>query len=179
MDDLDRIRFNVLRNAIYHASRWRFLDSSNKTFSALVVLAGASAVGDLGSAIGGPDARWFAAIATFFGTIQLVFDLSSKARTHEFLQKRFFELAAEIEEAGEKAVEEMTKWEAALRRLYAEEPPPMRALNEVAYNAAMISFGRSSKDLVVIPWWVNLFKQFWAFNGTTFKTVSEIGQVGR
>lgn len=177
MDDIAKLRFNILRNAIYHSSRWRFLDMANKLFSALVILAGAAAVGDIGATFG-IDAKWLAAIATFFGTFQLVFDLSSRARVHEFLQKRFFELAAEVEEAGAEAEARIAKWEAALRRLYSEEPPPMRVLNEVAHNAAMTSMGRSHEDLVVIPWWQTLLKNVWAFNGTTFRTVREMNQSG-
>ena len=41
---------------------------------------------------------------------QLVFDFGSKARTHEFLQKQYYELLAEIEKGNPDDEAEKKKW---------------------------------------------------------------------
>ncbi len=65
-----------------------------------------------------------------------MFGLGARARTHEFLQRRFYEVVADLAEITSVEDTQLVGREAALNRLYAEEPPPMRALDAVAYNAA-------------------------------------------
>ncbi len=163
--DLADLRFVVLRNAIYHASRRRFLDTGNRALTFVVIAAGAGAVGDIGQSLG-VTAQWLAAIATLAGALQLVFDLAGKARTHEFLQRRFYEVLAEIDEAGQPTEAQIAKWNAGLARLYAEEPPPMRALEAISHNAAKESLGAGRR--VRVEWWHTLLKQWWPFHGSEF-----------
>lgn len=175
-EPVDDLRFTVLRNAIYHSERRQFLDRMNRLMSLIVVMAGTAAVGDLGTLFGlSGSAKVMAAIAAFAATIQLVFDLPSKARTHEFLQRRFYELAAEIEESGQAAVEPdaVHRWNSLLNRMYAEEPPPMRALDAVAYNAALESLGRNKAGLIVLTAWQSISRQVLPFNGVYFPTLGD------
>jgi hypothetical protein len=64
--------------------------------------------------------------------------------------------------------DDCSKWEAVLNRLYAEEPPPMRALDAISYNAALGSLGRDPKGRIPIKWWQSLLRQIWPFNETAF-----------
>lgn len=164
---VEDIRFNALRNAIYHSSRRSFLELVNRSLSFLVVAGGAGAVADLGRLVDVAPA-WFAALAATVGLIQLVFELGGKVRTHEFLQRRFWELAAEVAECEAPKRGECIRWDAALNRLYAEEPPPMRALDAIAYNAAVESLGKNPARRLAVRWYHSLFKQLWPFNGTSF-----------
>jgi hypothetical protein len=166
-DPIVSLRFDALRNAIYHSSRRHFFDFWNRSLSFLVVAGGALAFADLGRRFH-ISQEMFAAVATTAGLLQLVFDFGSKARTHEFLQRRLYEMIAEMSETKEPTAEQLARWEATLNRVYAEEPPPMRALDAVAYNAAVDSLGRGAEHRIPIRWWQSLFRQFWPFNETAF-----------
>lgn len=159
--------FDALRNAIYHSTRRGFFDGLSRFLSFVIVAAGATAV------VGLTDdlfvrAEYFAAVAALAGLLQLVFDFGGKARIHEFLQRRFYELAAEMAETPEATQLDVEKWAGQLRRLYAEEPPPMRALDAIAYNAALDSLGRRQDHRLVVRWWHTLASQWWPFNHTSF-----------
>jgi hypothetical protein len=87
------IKFDALRNAIYHSSRRRFFELLSRFLSFLVVVSGTLAVATLANW----DPRWPAAGAAVIGAMQLVFDFNGRARLHENLQRRYFELLAKIE----------------------------------------------------------------------------------
>jgi hypothetical protein len=163
------ISFDALRNAIYHSARRGFLDTLNRVMNFIVVAAGASAIGDLGRFLHvDSGSKVLVAVATLAGLLQLVFDFAGLARTHEFLQKRFYELVAEISETGSPTDADCARWDAMLNRLYAEEKPPMRALDAVAYNAAVDALGRGAAARIPVSWWQSLLRQLWPFNGTAF-----------
>src|SRR5215203_3370112 len=134
----DDLRFDAMRNAIYHTARRQYLDSLNRWLNFVIIVAGTAAAGDLGKQFG-VEAAYLAGLTALAGTLQLVFDFSGRARTHEFLQRRYYELIAAISEP--RGEEQIPRWEAELNRLYSEEPPPMRALDAIAYNAACDSLG--------------------------------------
>jgi hypothetical protein len=177
------LRFDILRNAIYHTARRTFLDRTNKYCNFAIIVLGASAVGKFGPLVGLTDEILIAA-ATIIATLQLVFDIGVKARDHEFLQRRFYELIAKMEreshhtdsiDGSEKLItappSKIAEWSAELFLLYAEEPPPLRALDAVAYNAACDSV--NSDKRVHITFWQNLWRQFYPFNGTSFPYVNK------
>ena len=160
------IKFEALRNAIYHTARRGFLDRMNKSCSFLVILFGAAAVGDLGKqyAIG---ANWLAFIAAAAGTVQLVADFGVSARNHEFLQRQYYQLIAEIAAAINPTELQIASWEAKLNRIYGEEPPPMRALDAIAYNAACELFGKQA-DRVKVNWWQSVLRHLFMFSSAEF-----------
>ena len=158
------LKFTVLRNAIYHSSRRGFFDTINRLLSFAVVAGGTAAVANMGISLGAP--LWiFPTIAAVSGLAQLVFDFGGKTRTHEFLQRRFYELNADIAETPptDKA---LAQWESTLSRLYAEEPPPMRALDAISYNAAASSMG--FKQRLVINRRQSFFKHLLPYNKAEF-----------
>ncbi|MER9638348.1 hypothetical protein [Mesorhizobium sp. M0228] len=171
MRELSKINFDALRNAIYHSSRCNYYDFLNRLMSLLVVAAGAGAVADFEKFFASPALLAF--VATMAGLFQLVFDFGGKARTHEFLQRRFYELTADIAEAEKPTTAKVRDWEATLNRLYAEEPPPMRAMDAIAYNAAAESLGSDKSKRIDVTWWQSLNRHWYAFNGASFDYISD------
>jgi hypothetical protein len=162
------VHFDALRNAIYHSARRRFYDTLNRAMSFIVVAAGTAAVSDLFDL----PSKAFAFAAALAGLLQLVFDFSGKARTHEFLQRRFYELVAEMNVATEPTAENIATWDAKLHGLYAEEPPPMRAMDAIAYNAALESLGKDPSKRIKISWVQSWLRHVFSFNGSAFPYVS-------
>ncbi|RUX97440.1 MULTISPECIES: hypothetical protein [unclassified Mesorhizobium] len=171
MREPSKINFDALRNAIYHTARRNYYDLLNRMMSLIVVAAGAGAVADFERNLASPAALAFA--ATMAGLLQLVFDFGGRARTHEFLQRRFYELTADIAEVEKPTPLKVRTWEATLNRLYAEEPPPMRAMDAIAYNAAAESLGSDKSKRIKVTWWQSLNRYWWAFNGAEFPFVSD------
>lgn len=169
-DELSGIHFDATRNAIYHTARRLFLDKWNRRLNLVVILAGAGVMSQIGKGFGVGDVA-FGFIATLAGSLQLVFDLGVKARDHEFLQRRYYELLAEVTERIGPEPSDVAKWKAQLQRLAAEEPPPMRALDAIAYNAACDSLGKDH-GRVRVTFWQSLWRHLYPFNGTSFPYVA-------
>jgi hypothetical protein len=128
-----------------------------------VVISGTAAVANLAVL----DPGWWAALAAVIGALQLVFDFNGRARLHETLQRRYFELIAAIDGLVDPAPESLAKWRADLNLIYADEPPPMRALDAIAHNKACDSLGCPEGRLSVKGWqW--LFQHFYSFPNTRF-----------
>jgi hypothetical protein len=129
-------RFDALRSALYHTERRKFLDLLNRIVNFSIVLLGAGAAAKWAKVVHIEEA-WIEFAIVFFATAQLVFDFGGSARVHEFLQRRYYEVLAEIE--GEKSDDEhaMRRWSAKLVTLMADEPMTMRALDAIAYNKAL------------------------------------------
>jgi hypothetical protein len=129
----DAPKFDALRNAIYHTARREFYDSLNRVLNFLVIILGAGVAGKV-SELFHVKELWLEFGVLFFATAQLTFDFGYKARTHEFLQRKYNEMLADIEL---EAVLDPAKWRAKLYTIASDEPMPMRALDALAYNAAV------------------------------------------
>jgi hypothetical protein len=163
LDKTFGVKFDALRNAIYHASRRRFFELLNRFLSFLVVVSGTAAV----ASVAGWDPRWPAAGAAVIGALQLVFDFAGRARLHETLQRRYFELIAEIDGRLEPSEADVSKWRSDLNLIYADEPPPMRALDAIAFNKACDSLGCPDERRSINLWqW--LMQQVVPFSNTDF-----------
>jgi hypothetical protein len=157
------VKFDALRNAIYHASRRRFFELLSRSLSFLVVVSGTAAV----ASVAGWDPRLPAAGAAIIGAMQLVFDFNGRARLHENLQRRYFELIAAVEKKVDASPTDIAQWRADLGQIYADEPPPMKALDAIAFNSACDSLGCSQGRLrVTFRQW--LLQQFYSFPNTHF-----------
>lgn len=159
-------KFEALRNAIYHTSRKSFYDFWNRFFSFVVIVAGAAAVAAFSKTVGFAPPTALAAVATIAAALQLVFDFGGKSATHAYLQRRYYDLLAEItENPGE---ENAMRWEACLSRIYGDEPPPKRALDAVAFNAACQALRGNNAPRVKINPWQNFWRQWYSFPGSKF-----------
>jgi hypothetical protein len=132
-DSNDVPKFDALRNSIYHAARREYYDTLNRILNFLVIIFGAGVAGKA-SKLFHIEELWLEFGTLIFATAQLTFDFGSKARTHEFLQRKYAEMLAdiELEPAANPA-----KWNSKLYTIAGEEPMPMRALDALAYNAAL------------------------------------------
>jgi hypothetical protein len=156
------VRFDALRNAIYHASRRRFFEILSRFLSFCVVVSGTAAVAKVAEW----DPRWPAAGAAVIGALQLVFDFNGRARIHENLQRRYFELIAQMDAVKSPTEDDIARWKSALSLIYADEPPPMRALDAIAYNKACDSLGHGGRLYVNPVHW--FFSQFYSFPNARF-----------
>lgn len=154
------VKFNALRNALYHAARRSGLETLNRFVNLIVIVSGAAAVSDLF----GPmvDVRWFAFAATVAGALQLVCDFGGRAKEHEFLQKRFYDVITDIERSRTATEDDLCRWRADLVTIYADEPPTMRALDAIAYNNAGDALNMPMR--IKIGFWRSLMRHILPFN---------------
>jgi hypothetical protein len=170
------LRFDLTRNAIYHSARSRFLDMCNRAFVFFAIIFGTTAAADLGARWHIPSA-FLAALAAISATASLVGDFAVAARTHAYLQRRCYEMLSEVERLGdvtETSLPKLVETRGHLTTLYGEEPPPMRALDAIAYNAACDSLLDGSGRLKV-KWWQSALRHLYPFNGTDFEHVHAAG----
>src|SRR5689334_18787265 len=116
--DRDQVRFNVLRNALYHTSRRLTFDRWNRWFNFLVILLGAEAVTKF-MRVFDVDVSQGAvgALVAAVGAAQLVFDFGGKAREHQSLQRDYYHLLADIEEKANPTAKDVAKWQAQMTRI--------------------------------------------------------------
>jgi hypothetical protein len=165
-------RFDALRNAIYHTERRAFLDLLNRSLNFLVVLLGASVAVKAATAHGPVREYWLELAVVFVATAQLVFDFGSKARTHEFLQKRYYEMLSEMETSDFVSEKAKSRWSAKLLTIAADEPITMRALDALAYNKAIDAWISDPQEAancrLYVPWWQRRLRHILAFQGVQF-----------
>lgn len=172
MDDLvfKNPRFDALRSALYHAERRRFFDFLNRLVNCIVILLGAGAAAKWAKLVHIDDV-WFEMAIVVFATVQLVFDFGGSARVHEYLQKRLYELLAEIEGSDTSDDHAMRRWSSKLLTITADEPMTMRALDAIAYNKALdavVSPAEKHKYRQVVSWWQARCRHFLAFQAVDF-----------
>lgn len=129
-------KFNALRSAFYHTERKCFFDTVNRLLHFLIVVLGASIMAKVA------DDRHIEGLWLEFGivvcvTLQMVFDFCGQANLHANLQKRCYELLAEIEGQPQADEGQISRWSAVLIGLCAEEPTQMRALDAICFNRAL------------------------------------------
>jgi hypothetical protein len=161
---LSDLRFDILRNAIYHSARTHFFDRIMRVLNLCIIVLGASAATELFP----PEwQKWLAGGAAIAAALQLVGDFAGLTRLHGYLQRRCYELLAELEATPAPDESKVASVRSKLTALYGEEPPPMRALDAIAYNAACDSVGKS-RARVEIGVLETLLSNIWPYNGTEF-----------
>jgi hypothetical protein len=173
MTDVSAPKFNALRNAIYHSARKEFYDSLNRILNFLVIIFGAGVAGKV-SELFHVKELWLEFGVLVFATAQLTGDFGYKARTHEFLQRKYNEILAEIEL---ETTPDTAKWNSKLYTIASDEPMPMRALDALAYNAALDATisDRAVKreNRVRVPFCHRLLRHLVARDGYEYRPESE------
>lgn len=169
----DSVRFNALRNALYHTSRRMTFERWNRWFNFATIMLGAAGVSDFLTRweIASPQAIGFAVAAV--GATQLVFDFGGKARDHQALQRDYYHLLASVEETVDPDHTQIAQWHAQMTRIAGDEPPMLRALDAKAYNDAISAMELPAADLLVIPWYHRVLGQVWAYEGFRYKKLSD------
>lgn len=165
--EANALRFSCLMNSSYHAGREAYLDRFHRVIMFAVIVLGAGALTDLGA----KDFPWikevFAAAVAVLAAIDLVCDLSNRARQHSLMKRRYFELLADFRD-GKRNERECR---ACMDRYSADEEPVYQALLDESWNAAQVAiFGKDAKE-VLIPWWHRLLKNVWRFAGSRYDLV--------
>lgn len=174
--DRDQIRFNVLRNALYHTSRRLTFDRWNRWFNFLVIVLGATAVTDWLKTFGIEMSQSIFGVAVAaVGAASLVFDFGGKARDHQALQRDYYHLLAEIEENIDPSPRDLALWYSKMVRIAGDEPPMLRALDAKAYNDAIGATEYYKPDQRLhIPWHHRILGLIWAFEGYDYKKLCEL-----
>lgn len=173
MTDADGIRFNALRNALYHTARRRFYERLDRVFTFAVIALGTVAVSDVLAARGISQGE-IAAVIAIAGALQLVFGFGGQARDHQALQRDYYRLLGEIEAVVAPGQEDIARWRGELVRITADEPPMMRAVDAKAYNDAIDGLGvYDGEERLMIPWHHGLFGQVFSFEGMNYRKAGE------
>ena len=137
----------------------------------VVLLSGCSAIVTLNSALGVEIAKMTSMlimlIPAVVGAISVVWNLTDRARDHEMLARRFYEIAASIdpERANEQKIQ---RWRNEILGVYEDEPAVYHALNAECYNAATRALGYGEDKLRQIAWWRHLLRNWWMFSAKDF-----------
>jgi hypothetical protein len=172
-DPLHVPKFDALRNSIYHAARRQYYVTLNRFLNFIVIILGASVFGKASKIIHVEEV-WLEFSVLVFATLQLTFDFGSTARTHEFLQRKYADMLAEMEIEADT---NPAKWNSKLFTIAGEEPMPMRALDALAYNAALDAttsdLEKKKEDRVRVPFCHRFLRHIIAREGYEYRLESE------
>lgn len=168
LDPLTSFQIECLKNARYHEDREVFFARLHKLTMLVAVLGGTATFAFVS------QFKLFAALIAIAGVVDLVFDVSGKARLHAALRRRVYDVMAQAENANR----DLSELKEQAARIYADEPPCMHAVNALAYNAAMQAFGRPEKYQFPVSGWHRAFRHWWPFTADDFKTHDEIAKQG-
>lgn len=162
----EHVEFDLVRSAIYHGARMRFYDRLHRWFMFAVILTGTSAVASILSDYGVRSAG-LALAAALLGAADIAFGFSGRARDHDFLRRQYYELLAKlVERQNDENIASIVHCD--MLRLSAQEPPPLRALDAIAYNSALESLGRNPDERIPIKWRETLLKNILPYNTVDF-----------
>jgi hypothetical protein len=164
ISDEENFKVRCLSSALYHEDRERFFAWLHRSAMFLVVLSGTAAL----SPLKGHFPIALPAITTLLGLLDLVFDLSGKARLHATLRRQVYAVLADV---GHETLPDL---ERKLTLIYADEPPCMYAVNAVAYNRAMTSYGRPQEFLLQVGWKSTFLRHLWPFTPSSFRANDEV-----
>lgn len=170
----EHVRFDTLRNALYHTARRRFFERWNRNFNFAVVMLGTAVVADLTEFAAIP-ALWSGAAVAVIGTLQLVLDFGGQAREHQTLQREYYHLLADIESVIEPTDQQCAEWYSAMLRITANESPIYRVIDSEAHNDAIDAMDFFDQgERLIVPFWCKPFGSLCTFNGRNFKKVCEV-----
>ncbi|MGD9838048.1 MAG: hypothetical protein AB7F72_04935 [Afipia sp.] len=166
LDALTSFQIECLKNARYHEDREIFFARLHKLTMLVAVLGGTATFAFVS------QFKLFAGLIAIAGIVDLVFDVSGKARLHAALRRRVYDVMAQAENANR----DLSELKEQAARIYADEPPCMHAVNALAYNAAMQAFDRPVKYQFPVTGWHRALRHWWPFTADDFKTHDEIAK---
>ena len=164
LTERDSFRISLVRNAHYHEDRERFFARLHRIAMFVVVASGTATFAFVKAT------PILAAVITLAGLIDLVFDVSGKARLHASLRRRIYDVLAQSEDE----IRTVAQLKEQAVRIYADEPPCMHAVNALAYNAAMLAFNRPQRYLFKIPPVYRFLRHWFSFASVKFQTHEEV-----
>ena len=160
------------RSSRYHTHRRTFFDWCHRWMMVAVLVSGSGAVAILSGAFGSEIKDSVVSIIIMLipatvGAISVVWNLTDKARDHEILARRFYQIAKSIN--VEKATPEQTEyWRIEILSASQEEPAVFYALHAECYNAATRALGYGDDWLRNIPRWRYYLRNWVRFSAADF-----------
>lgn len=158
-DQLHEISFYVQRNIRYHMRRAAFFTRWSRVTSFVGVFLGSAAavtfladLGTLPKII--PSA--LAAVVAILSAVELVVGVSQLAWLHTDLRRRYLDIDERLQADPQMSPEHIRELKSAIRRIEAEEPPTMAALELMARNdviCALYDQQELPKYYIPLPWW--------------------------
>lgn len=149
--DVFHLRHMALRNALYHSARRGWLDGWNRFYNLVVILGGTASAGKF--IISGSTADlWLGLVIAGVGALQLVYDFGGRSRTHEFLQRRFYDLMARIDATLTPTPADCAHWRSEITLAAADTPPTLRALDAIMDNQATAALRGSKSPRLQVNW---------------------------
>lgn len=173
--EMNDIKFESLKGAYYHEGREAHFDMMHRALLFLVTFLGTATASQL-LAAGTISPTWTGLATAVVGLIDLVFDLSGKARNHGFLRRRLIELNGFCDDPRWK----IDALKERLHSIYADEPPQFKCANAIAYNNALRTIhGNDHEDaLLVVSDFMATFRNWFRFESYDFKTKDEQKKLG-
>lgn len=157
------------RSARYHTARRAFLDKWHRWMIVAVVLSGSSAV----AALSGDNKILSGSImllTAVLAAIEVVFNITDRARDHELLARRFYQIASTITPEYVNS-EQVGCWRRAILGVYVDEPAVYHALNAECYNAAAQALGKRERQRIKRRHY--LLRHWWRFSAEDFPKIPE------
>ncbi|NBC32480.1 MAG: hypothetical protein GVY13_07365 [Alphaproteobacteria bacterium] len=163
-DEQYGLDFSIEKSMRYLQRRRDFFDRMHKLFLLLIILSGTASF----ASFFGSGAAWGLVTALLAAT-DLVFGLSDRARDHEFLRRRFAQLAGRLRATSDPTEADIHEWTRERIEIETDEPPTMWALEASCYNEVVHAWGRET-DWGVVPlrWHHRLFMDVWPFAKAEF-----------
>lgn len=145
----------------YHQRRRAHYDRLHKIGRLGVLLAGSSAIAQFHSVIAG-------LVVVVLSALDLTFELSAKARDHEFLYRRFNELAQKLRCEQRPTDDHVMEWINERLRIEADEPPAYWALEADCYNEVLYARGLNQMDAPTLTSYQRLLMNYMTFAKARF-----------
>ncbi|WP_421581099.1 hypothetical protein [Shinella sp. M31] len=161
------LRHMALRNALYHRARSGWLDGWNRFYNLVIILGGTTSAAKFIVSGSNADLGLGLAIA-FVGALQLVYDFGGRSRTHEFLQRRFYDLMADMDATLVPTSQNCAKWRSQITLAGADAPPTLRALDAIMDNQATAALRGARQPRLKVTWLQRRLRHLWPFISATF-----------
>lgn len=158
--EIDDLRFELLRNALYNDDRQAHFEFANRFVIFCTIVLGAGAFTEIAGAM---TERIAAFVVVVLNAFALVRDLGGKARDHGELRARYYRLLSELD-AGD-----IADIRRQMTLAYADEPALFHAVNALAHNRAGRSLhGENFRRPVTVGWFSRVTRNYWRHEGTQF-----------
>lgn len=165
----DKLLFGVRRSIRYHNHRRRHFDFINKFTTIIAALSGSATVISVLSKLGQNCTITFAVIVAVMSAVDLVLGTAQKAREHNDLAKRFFDLEKAIITIKEITEEDLSRLTTQRLDIEADEPPVLQVLDCICHNELLRAMGYDQSKHVKIKWYQRLFRNFIDIRGHTIQ----------
>ncbi|MEQ1650620.1 MAG: hypothetical protein ABL898_18745 [Hyphomicrobiaceae bacterium] len=172
----DKVIFDALRNAIYHALREAFFGAWHRRLLFLIIATGTSgATGLFEKVVSAPlGGSLVAGAAALFAAAELAYDPKGRSSDHQKFKEKYFEIWNEAGCCDQISAEKLKTWRQQMNELTAQEPKSYRALDSQARNQAIDGTqGYNADDRIKLCLIVSLTSNWIPYSNRRFLTVTE------